>query len=92
MNVIVPVPEAAWQPAADGSDSLSNVMAMAKSKQLTPAIEHQMALLCSKPPEFDDASKGRGKQAAVNCSLGGKRHLAHVYVLLSSLVCLELPL
>lgn len=73
MFSVLPLPEAQWQPSApDGSDSLSNSLEMARHKELPPYLERKMAMLCTKPCEWDENLKaymldfkGRVKEASV---------------------------
>lgn len=59
MYTIMPSPDTDWQPSApDESDSLSNCLELAKRKELPPYLERKLALLTTKPPEYDDNLKG----------------------------------
>jgi hypothetical protein len=59
MHVMVPVPESDWQPSAqDGSDSLSNLLELAKIRELPPHMERNVAIMSTKAPEYSKAVKG----------------------------------
>ena len=62
MFTTMPLPEAQWQPSAsDGSDSLSVCLEQARRKELPQKLERKMAMLCTKPPEYDENVKGGQK-------------------------------
>eukprot|EP00195_Chlamydomonas_chlamydogama_P011442 CAMPEP_0202901248 /NCGR_PEP_ID=MMETSP1392-20130828/14147_1 /ASSEMBLY_ACC=CAM_ASM_000868 /TAXON_ID=225041 /ORGANISM="Chlamydomonas chlamydogama, Strain SAG 11-48b" /LENGTH=473 /DNA_ID=CAMNT_0049587785 /DNA_START=24 /DNA_END=1445 /DNA_ORIENTATION=+ len=73
MFVVLPLPDLEWQPSSpDGTDSLSNALEMARRKELPPYLEKNLAMLSTKPPEYDEALKaytldfkGRVKEASV---------------------------
>eukprot|EP00197_Chlamydomonas_leiostraca_P007276 CAMPEP_0202868270 /NCGR_PEP_ID=MMETSP1391-20130828/10614_1 /ASSEMBLY_ACC=CAM_ASM_000867 /TAXON_ID=1034604 /ORGANISM="Chlamydomonas leiostraca, Strain SAG 11-49" /LENGTH=428 /DNA_ID=CAMNT_0049548413 /DNA_START=313 /DNA_END=1599 /DNA_ORIENTATION=- len=73
MFVVVPIPGADWSPSdAAASESLSNCLEMARRKELPPYLEKKLAMLSTKPPEYDESLKaftldfhGRVKEASV---------------------------
>ena len=61
MYVVLPMPDSGWQPTeVNGKDSLSNSLELARHKELPPYLERKMAMLCTKPPEYDESIKGVG--------------------------------
>lgn len=68
MYVVLPMPDSGWQPTeVNGKDSLSNSLELARHKELPPYLERKMAMMCTKPPEFDESIKGVGGEV-----LGGR--------------------
>lgn len=68
MYVVLPMPDSGWQPTeVNGKDSLSNSLELARHKELPPYLERKMAMMCTKPPEFDESIKGVGGEV-----LGGE--------------------
>uniref|UniRef100_A0A7R9V1Y3 Tubby C-terminal domain-containing protein n=1 Tax=Chlamydomonas euryale TaxID=1486919 RepID=A0A7R9V1Y3_9CHLO len=54
MQIILPVPESGWQPAApDGDDSLSALVEAARLKSVPPRLEANIMCLMSKQPRYD---------------------------------------
>lgn len=59
MHAILPNPESGWQPLApDGTDCLSNNLALAKLRELPPYMERNVTTLCSKAATYCDEAKG----------------------------------
>ena len=69
MFTVLPLPEGQWQPSApDGSDSLSNSLELARHRELPVKLESKMGMLCTKLPEYDEATKCKAAWCA--CVLG----------------------
>ncbi|KAL6764994.1 tubby C-terminal-like domain-containing protein [Haematococcus lacustris] len=73
MFVVLPLPEVDWHsPDSGAQESLSNSLELAKRRELSPHIERKVAMLSTKPPEWDEHMKaftldfhGRVKEASV---------------------------
>ena len=72
MYVVLPMPDSGWQPTeVNGKDSLSNSLELARHRELPPYLERKMAMMCTKPPEYDESIKGVGGEVWGEMCAGG---------------------